>query len=199
MIKLFTETPSLLQPRHYVKFTGKDFTDYIYEGDMFRIDKTQQIIYEQAIILPPGDYTQLDLSSETTTSLGLYPTSIETLYEILVGLKGGKDMLIYIQVPAGKFFARLEKPELFPNPAVPQLRYISTIDVDATPYKEPKLRIHTVKDLEPIIFIVYNDGSDYEKLVFRFLVNKCKMIRVSPEEATRVDVYREIEHYEAVR
>ena len=199
MIKLFTETPSLLQPRHCVKFTGKDFTDYVREDDMFKINKTQQIIYEQAIILPPSDFVQLDLSSETTTSLGLYPTSIETLYEILVGLKGGKDMLIYIQVPAGKFFARLEKPELFPNPTVPQLRYISTIDVDTTPYKEPKLRIHTIKDLEPVIFIVYNDGSDYEKLIFRFLINKCKITRVPPEEAARIDVYREIEHYEAVR
>jgi len=199
MLKLFTETPELLLPRQHVKFTGEDFTDYIRKNDMFRIERTQQIVYEQSLIIPASDYTQLDLSSETTTSLGLYPTNIDTLYEILVGLKGGEDILIYPQIPAGKYFARLEKPELFPNPASDTLRYIGFIDVETTPYDEPKLRIHTVKDLEPLIFVVYNDGPDYEKLVMKFIVNKCKMVRLSEEEATRVEVYREIQHYEALR
>lgn len=199
MIKLFTETPELLLPRQYVKFTGADFTDYIREGDTFRVVRTQQIVYEQAVIIPASDYTQLDLSSETTTSLGLYPTSTNTLYEILVGLKGGKDILMYLQIPAGKFFARLEKPTLFPNPATAQLRYIGFIDVETTPVDKPKLRIHTVKDLEPIIAVIYNDGSDYEKLVMKFIINRCQLERLSPEEAAKVEVYREIQHYEALR
>lgn len=199
MIKLFTKTPELLLPRQYVKFTGKDFTDYIREGDMFVVTRTKQIIYEYSIILPPNDYTMLDISSEATTSLGLYPTSLESLYEILVGLKGGKDILLYIQVPAGRFFARLEKPELFPNPTIPMLKYLGFIDAETTPYNEPKLRLHTVKDFEPIIFLCYNDGSDYEKLVFKFIVNRCKIERVPPEQAGKIDVYREIQHYEALR
>ena len=199
MIKLFTETPKMLKPGEYVKFTGYDFTDYIHAGDIFYIDKTQQIVYEQNIILPSNDYTQLDLSSETTTSLGLYPENVNTLYEILIGFKGGKDMLIYPQIPAGKFFARLEKPELFPNFTTPTLRYLGFYDVETTPYDEPKLRVHTVKDLEPLIFIIYNDGSDYEKLVMKFIVNKCKMVRISTEEAPTISKYREIEHYESLR
>ena len=198
MIKIFTKTPDLLLPRQYVKFTGEDFTDYIREGDMFKIVRTQQIVYEQSVIIPSGDYTQIDLSSETTTSLGLYPMNLDTLYEILVGLKGGKDILIYMQIPAGKYFARLEKPELFPNPLTPQLRYIGFIDVETTPVDEPKLRIHTVKDLEPLIFVIYNDGPDYEKLVMKFIVNRCFMQRVPPEEAAKIEVYREIQHYTAL-
>lgn len=199
MIRLFTKTPELLLPRQYVKFTGKDFTDEVKEGDTFRIDKVQQLVYEQTLIIPSNDYTQIDLSSETTTSLGLYPTNPKTLYEILVGLKGGKDILIYPQIPAGKFFARLEKPELFPNPTVTQLRYLGYIDVETTPYNEPKLRIHTIKDLEPLIFLIYNDGPDYEKLIMKFIVNKCLMERLTPQEAAGITIYREIEHYESMR
>jgi len=193
VIKIFTETPPLLLPRQYVKFTGADFTDFVREGDTFRIERTQQIVYEQTLILPSSDYTQIDLND-----IGLYPTNINTLYEILVGLKGGKDILIYPQVPAGKYFARLEESELFPNFATPQLRYIGFIDAKTTPVDEPKLRIHTVKDLEPIIFILYNDGSDYEKLVMKFLINRCRLVRLSAEEAEQIEVYREIQHYEAL-
>lgn len=199
MIKLFTKTPDLLLPRQYVKFVGEDFTDEVKEGEMFKITRTQQITFDYSVILPPGDFTTLDLSSEGTTSLGLYPTNPKTLYEILVGLKGGKDMLLYIQIPAGKYFARLEKAELYPNPAVPQLRYISPITVEDTPYNEPKLRIHTIKDIEPIVFQIYNDGPDYEKLVFHFLINRCFMERLTPEEITKVEKYREIQHYEYLR
>jgi len=201
MIKMFTETPELLLPRQYVKFIGegRDFTDNVKDGDMFRVTKTQQVLYEQAFILPPSNTTMLDLSSETATSLGLYPTSVETLYEILVGIKGGKDIIVYPQIPAGKFFARLEKAELTPVPQVPQLRYLGFVDVKATPIDKPKLRIHTIKDLEPLIFVLYNDGSDYEKIVFRFLVNKCKIKKLEPEEAKKVEIYREIHHFEALR
>jgi len=199
MLKLFTETPELLLPRQYIKFTGADFTDEVQENDMFVVERTQQVVYEQTFIIPSSDYTQLDLSSETTTSLGLYPTNPKTLYEILVGLKGGKDILIYPQIPAGKYFARLEKPELFPNFAVVATRYLGIYDVETTPYDEPKLRLHTVKDLEPLVFIMYNDGSDYEKLVMKFLINKCMIDKVSPEEAEKITVYREIQHYEALR
>jgi len=199
MLKLFTETPEFLLPRQYVKFTGADFTDEVRENDMFVVERTQQVVYEQTFILPAGDYTQLDLSSETTTSLGLYPTNPKTLYEILVGLKGGKDVLIYPQIPAGKYFARLEKSELFPNFAVEALRYLGIYDVETTPYDEPKLRLHTVKDLEPLIFILYNDGSDYEKLIMKFTVNKCLMERVPEEEVEKITVYREIQHFEALR
>lgn len=199
MIKLFTKTPDLLLPRQYVKFTGKDFTDEIKEGDMFKVVRTQQVSYEQSFILPPGDFTQIDLSSESATSLGLYPMSTDTLYEILVGIKASEDIITYIQVPAGKYFARLEKPELFPNPLTPQLRYIGHIDESKTPYKEPKLRIHTVKDLEPVVFQLYNDGSRYGKIVYTFLVNRCQIERIQAEEAATIDVYREIQHYEALR
>ena len=192
MIKLFTETPPLLLPRQYVKFTGADFTDEIREGDTFKIERTQQIVYEQTFILPSSDYTQVDLND-----IGLYPTNVHTLYEILVGFKGGKDILIYPQVPAGKYFARLEESQLFPNPGNPLLRYIGFVDVETSPVDEPKLRIHTVKDLEPIIFILYNDGSDYEKLVMKFMVNRCRLVRV--EEIPPEERMREIQHYEYLR
>ncbi|MHA1288831.1 MAG: hypothetical protein ACTSPB_15675 [Candidatus Thorarchaeota archaeon] len=197
MIRLFTETSKLLQPGDCVKFVGQDFTDEIREGEMFRITRVQQITFDYSVIIPSGDFTQIDLSAET--GIGLYPTNSKSLFEILVGLKGGKDMLLYIQIPAGKYLGRLEKAELYPDPAVPQLRYISPITADDTPVREPKLRIHTVKDFEPIIFQIYNDGSDYEKLVFHFLINRCYMERLTPEEAAEVEKYREILHYEHMR
>ena len=198
MIKLFTKTPERLKENSYVRFVGADFTDYVKEGDTFKITRTQQVVYEQAFIIPSSDYTQLDLSSETTTSLGLYPTGLDTLYEVLIGFKGGKDILVYPQIPAGKYFARLEKPELFPNFAMTQLRYLGYYDVLTTPHDEPKLRIYTIKDLEPILFVVYNDGPDYEKIIMKFFVNKCLMERVKPEEVPMAEV-REIIHYEALR
>ena len=197
MIRLFTETPKLLQPGDYVKFVGKDFTDEVRAGEMFKITRVQQITYDYAVILPPSDTTLIDLSEES--GIGLYPTNSNSLFEILVGLKGGKEMLLYIQIPAGKYLGRLEKAELYPNPVNPLLRYISPITVDDTPYTEPKLRIHTIKDFEPIIFQIYNDGSDYEKLVFHFLINRCYMERLTPEEAAKVEKYREILHYEYMR
>lgn len=195
MIRLFTTTPELLKPGDYVKFIGR-FTDYIKDGSTFKIERVQQITYELPVILPPNDATLLDMSNETTTSLGLYPNNIDTLYEILLGLKGSKSILLYIQIPAGKYFARLEKPELFPNPLIPQLRYISPISCDVSPHTMPKLRIHAVKDLEPVILQLYNDLSDYAKVVLHFLINRCRIVEVPPEEAK---VVREIWHYEKLR
>ncbi len=190
MIKLVPESlKKLLREGYVVKFIG-DFTDSVKSGDTFIVERTVQVNYEISVILPPADTTTLDLSY-----LGLYPESEKTLYEILVGLKGGKDILIYPQIPVGKYLWRLEKSLMTPNPAVESLRYLGKISVGDSPYNDPRLRIHTIKDLEPMIFRIYNDGSDYEKIVLKFLVNKCRIERTTYSEK----IMREILHFDLLR
>ena len=184
MIKLHAEQPTLLKEGDYVKFVSSDrrakFSPDVYAGATFKVTKTQRVVFDRAFIIPPNDYTELDLSND---GLGLYPERPTTLYEILIGLKGSKEMLIYIQIPAGKYLNRLEKSDLYPVPADPTRRYLGFIDLQASTIDEPKLLVYSLKDMESIIFQVYNDSSDYQKIIFRFLVNKCQIAPVKPEEA----------------
>ncbi len=190
MLKLVPKAmEEILKEGNTVKFVG-NFTDSVRDGDCFTIERTVQVTYEISVILPPADSTMIDLNQ-----LGLYPESEKTLYEILVGLKGGKEMLIYPQIPAGKYIWRLEKSTIVPNVASEELRYLGEISVDDSPYTDPRLRIHTIKDLEPLVFIVYNDASDYEKIVLKFIVNKCRIKRI--DTAGKAD--REIIHYDLLR
>ena len=190
MIKIVANAfKEMLKENDTVKFIG-DFTDSIKSGDTFIVERTAQVNYEISIILPPTDTTTIDL-----TEVGLYPESEKTLYEILVGLKGGKDILIYPQIPAGKYVWRLEKSLMTPNPSRENLRYLGEISVDDSPYNDPRLRIHTIKDLEPLLFVLYNDGSDYEKLVMKFFVNKCKIEKIEGI----AEVTRKILHFDLLR
>lgn len=203
MIRLFTKTPELLKEDDIVKFVRtdttsvgrSDFTDNIPANSTWRVEKVQQLTHDASVILPASDYTIIDMCNEDT-GFGLEPTSPHTLYEILVGLKGSNNVLVYLQIPSGKYFSRLEQPKMFPNPAVAANRYIGTYSVEDTPYTEPKLRVNMIKDFEPLIFIPYNDGSDYEKLVFHFLVNKCYLTKTSEPSTGE---YRKIMHYESMR
>ena len=197
MIRIFTETPEILLPRQHIKIIG-DITNEIKDGDVYIIEKTRQVIFEVPIIVPPPgttapyDMVILDLSN-TDKGLKLYPEKRETMYEILIGMKGSDRVLTYISYkrPEDIVFGKLEKVTMrtIPDPTNP-LRYLYKLTVHDSPYLQPKLRIHTFKDMQPIYLVLLNDDKDnrYQKVVFRFFINLCKIRKVDYEP----DKYRDI-------
>ena len=203
MLKLFEKTPSLLLPGHVVKFEtakpGDNFSPNIKDGEYYRVVNTVQVPYKIAVILPGTDATELDMSNEASTSINLYPTSTRTLYEILLGFEGDNTMYIYPEIPAGKYLLRLEESTMHPPTDLTTLteKYtLGAITPQDSPVDEPKLRIHTVKDMEPLYFRILNADLDYKKMPIYFLVNKCKIERLTPEEAKAVETYRLIQKYD---
>jgi len=79
----------------------------------------------------------------------------------------------------------LEYPK-FAKPILPSavLRYLGAYDEISTPYANPRLRLHVVKDQEPMILRIYNDSFESDKIVLRALVNKCKLAEISEAEVT---------------
>ena len=180
MIRLFAKTPELLQPQQYVVFKGepgKDFPDFIQVNKPYLVEYTSQVTFARSFIFPSGEKKTVPLSNneDYTNYLNLFPTMRETMYEILAGLKGGKDMLLFIQWPTETYPFELESPHLHVDLTDEIERMISPVTVERSPAREPKLRIHTLKNMTDMYFQLYNNGGDYEKLVIEFLVNKCKI------------------------
>jgi len=180
MIKLFPKTPEILQPNQYIVFKGKpgeDFPDFIQVDKPYIVEYTKQITFARSFIFPSGEKKTLSLANDSDYEnyFNLFPTMKDSLYEILVGLKGGKNMLVFIQWPTERYPFELESPHIHVDLDNSITRMVSPITVDRSPADEPRLRIHTLKDLTEMYFQLYNNGPDYEKLVFKFLVNKCKI------------------------
>ncbi|RLI83689.1 hypothetical protein DRP04_00790 [Archaeoglobales archaeon] len=180
MIKLFPKTPEILQPNQYVVFKGeemKDFPDFIKVDTPYIVESTAQVTFTRSFIFPSANKKTLSLANneDYTNYFNLFPTTQDTLYEILVGLKHSKNMLVFIQWPTENYPFELESPHLHVDLSGNITRMISPITVERSPADEPRLRIHTLKDMTDIYFQLYNNGPDYEKLTILFLVNKCKI------------------------
>jgi len=197
MFRLYTQTPEFLQPNHYVKFeSDRDIfcgASHIPANSYWKVVITQQITFTRTFIIPSGEKKTLpwDNNADYTNYLNLYPESNDTLYEILVGLKGGKNVLVYPIIPSEHYINKLESPYLEVSLSDEIKRQMSPLRVYDSPANEPKFMVWTVKDMETFYTRIYNEGSDYEKLIMHFIVNRCKIEQVDyvPEK------YRVIQDY----
>jgi len=197
VFRLFSHTPELLQPNSFVKFESdrEEFcgAEHIPANSFWKVTITQQITYTRSFIIPPNEKRTYPWNNnlDFNSYLNLYPESLGTLYEILVGLKGGKNILIYPVIPSNVFINKLESPYLEVRLEDVIRRQISPIRVCDSPIANPKLMVWSVKDMETFYTTIYNEGSDFEKLVMHFIVNRCKIEQVPSEPKE----YRVIQDY----
>jgi len=186
MFRLFSQVPELLQPGHFVKFESDREMfcgSHIPANSFWKVTITQQVTFTRSFIIPPGERKTIpwDNNADYTNYMNLYPESLNTLYEILVGLKGGENILIYPIIPSDHYINKLESPYLEIRVEDEIKRQVSPLRVYDSPVKEPKLLVWTVKDMETFYTRFYNEGSDFEKLIMHFIVNRCKIEQITFE------------------
>ncbi|MCK4329907.1 hypothetical protein KAX02_08695 [candidate division WOR-3 bacterium] len=203
MIKLFTETPRLLQEKHIVKFSDEfrkgDTADFA--GKYYRISNTQQVSFDRHWIIPSGvnppaggvanDYKDIVLSNAASGKENLYPDVENEIYEVLVGF--GEGFLAYPQIPGSRYFYKLGYSDMLPDPTNTTKRYIGPWKASDSPYYNPCLRLSFIYKLTPLKMRLYVDSADeYEKVIIRFLINRCNIERITPtpEEVSKARLVR---------
>jgi len=196
MFRLFVEPPELLKVGNLVKFVG-DFTDEIKDGTILEAKKCVVVNFRKGFIVPANDRIEI-LLDNSTKGLKLYPTSTDTLYEILLGFKANGSFLMYPQFPAGHYPFRLDESTMYPEPDANDYRkYVGAFKPEDSPIDKPKLRTYTIKDLEPLVLEIANEGSDYGKLIIDFTINKVEFQKVPLPELEGYElIYREVLHPE---
>ena len=193
MFNLYTYTPSLLRPGQCIEFespTGS-VSKVFPAGVPLKITQTRQVKYIRSFIIPAGDYTvvELDNGENLLTNLNLYPARSDVIYQIITGIKGSTNILVYPQIPSENFLLKLDSPYVgSPDPSNPLKSYVGCVKVTDSPADSPKLEIFTVKDMETLYLMMANEGSVDGKIVFEFLVNKCKVEPLSHPVAGCVKV-----------
>ncbi len=195
--ELLTEVPSLLLPKHVVHFSA-GWPDKWAEK-YFRVLLAQQFEYEVHRILSPSQHYDIEFSAPagggvSAAYISLMPMSGETLYEILMGLKG---LPVVYPRYNNEYYLKLETTGVYPKYDDSALRYLGYYDQTHSPYYAPKLREYTVKDVSPPQLRLYNNMSEDERLVLRFVMNRCKMAEVAEADLTDQEkrLAREIKHF----
>jgi hypothetical protein len=187
-VELLTETPRLLQDGHYVVFEGGWPTSTGKDNKWFRVERAQQIKLDIPRIVSSGGSIDLDFSAPSGGGIGdlnlsLIPTGGDTLYELLIGMKGNVFMYPMYN---NSFFQKLEVTNVAPDTGDRNLRYLGFFDENDSPFEAPRLREHVVKDQQPPVLRLYNDQVVDEPLVIRFIVNRCRLVPASaPSEDLR--------------
>ena len=196
-IRLFTVTPELLKPRYVVHFSGGFKKEWA--GRYFRVTRVQQLGHEKHRIIGSNTSHDIDLSAELADHGGLYPDLPTSLYEILIGWKP-KQALMYPRLPTTDYFQKLEMTGWIPDPTNDQLRYVGEFSSVDSPHDQPTLRIHTIKDMAALALRFYVDSPEDEKVVVRFIINRCQVLEVKYEDLTEKEkaAVREIYHYSLV-
>ena len=184
-VELLTEVPSLLREGHFVFFEGgwPDAKD----GKWFQVQRAQQIKLDIPRIVSSGSSIDLDFAAPsngglTDLNLSLLPTSVNTFYEILIGMKGNPFMYPMYN---NTYFQKLEVTNVYPDTGDRNLRYLGFFDEFDSPFEAPRLREHVVKDQQPPVLRLYNDQILDEVLIIRFIINRCRLVETtfrSPEE-----------------
>ena len=183
-IELLTETPSLLREGHYVLFLGGWPDGTGKEGQWFQVERAQQIKLDVPRIVAANSSIDLDFSAPASggiadLSISLLPTNADTLYEMLLGIKG----LPYVYpMYNNSFFQKLEVTNVVPDTGDRNLRYLGFFDEQDSPFENPRLREHVIKDQQPPVLRVYNDHIGDELLVIRFIINRCRITPASPPQ-----------------
>ena len=205
IIKLFVDTPRLLQEKHIVKFSEVfkrgDTADFA--GNYYRISNTQQVSFDRHWILPSGsnppaggttnDYKDVTLSNAASGKENLYPDTGSELYEVLVGFEG--DVLVFPQIPGSRYFYKLGYSDMLPDVTSTTKRYIGPWRAVDSPYYTPRLRFTFIHKLTPLKLRLYCDSADqYDKIIIRFLINRCNIQEIKPT-SEEVSKARLIKYY----
>ena len=185
-----TEIPLLLREGHYLYFVGGWPAPSMKEGKWFRVDRAQQIKYDVNRIVAATSSIDLDFAVPAGGGLGdknlsLIPQNTDTLYELLLGIKG--NVLVY-PIYNNSYYLRLEATNVLPDTSNARLRYIGFWDESDSAFDAPKLREYVIKDQQAPVLRLYNDMFLDEPAELRFIVNRTKLIEAPPpsEEVRRV-------------
>lgn len=200
--ELLTETPALLRERHYVHFSDAWPAATNKANKWFQVERALQIKYDVSRIIAAGDTQDLNLDETTggvgNTNLALIPTNPSSLYEILVGIKAHN--ILFYPYYANSYYLFLESSGLLPSVADNNLRYLGFYEAKDSPFESPHLREHVIKDQEDPILRVYNDSGLAERIVFRFIVNRCRLVPVqAPIDPVILDRARRIRYFNETR
>lgn len=189
-IELLTEVPSLLREGHFVFFEGGWPSAAGKDQKWYQVQRAQQIKLDIPRIISAGSSIDLDFAAPsgggiTDLNLSLMPTSGDTLYEFLIGLKG---LPFVYPMYNNSFYQKLEETNVVPSTTDRNLRYLGFFDEIDSPFEAPRLREHVIKDQQPPVLRVYNDQISDEALVIRFIINRCRIVEtpVRSEEIRRV-------------
>ena len=188
--ELLTETPALLREGHAIFFEGGWPASTAKNQKWFQVERTQQIKLDIPRIVSSGGSIDLDFSAPagggiTDLNLSLLPTNGDTLYEMLVGLKG---LVSVYPMYNNSYFQKLEVTNVAPDTGDRNLRYLGFYDELDSPYESPRLREYVVKNQQPPVLRLYNDQIGDEVLIMRFIINRCRLVETSArsEEVRRV-------------
>lgn len=179
----FLTNDPLLKEDNYVFFRGGDFPDHV-ANKIFKIGFTQQIPRYISKFIANGKYVDIELDK-----VGLYPESVSTLFELRFGFKG--NVLLYPRYPTTQYFNVLEKSGFTPpdDPSTdPDKRYIGCYTSVDAPFdvNPPLLAEYTVKNFDTIVYRIYADSVEDEKVVIRCIVNRCQLIELDEDEEKEV-------------
>lgn len=189
-VELLTETPSLLREGHLIFFTGGWPSNTQKDGRWFRVERSHQIKLDVPRIVSAGNSIDLDFAVPaggdiTDLNLSLIPTNSHTLYELLFGMKGLP--FVYPRYN-NSYYQKLEASNVVPDTSDADLRYLGFYDEGDSPFDAPRLREHVVQNQQAPVLRVYNDQIDDEALIFRFIINRCRLVDAiqPPEDLRRV-------------
>ena len=201
MIRLFTDTPKLLLNEHIVHFSDKYRTGETerYANQYFKVTNPQQVSYDRYYILYQNDYVDVDLHNASSGTENLYPESVDEMYEILLGIEG--DSLIYPIIPSpDRHFEKLGYTGMIPDSSSTTKRYLGCYKPEDSPYETPRLRLTFVKNLDPMILRTYIDSpKSYEKVTFRFIINRCTIKKLDRPSPDQMSIARKILHYSELK
>lgn len=198
-VELLPETPTLLKERHVIHFSPG--WPAVWEKKFFRVALTQQVEYEATYIISAGSGNTYDVDFDKPSTGGvsaayksLLPTSPDTVYEILIGIKG---LVVIFPRYNNSYFGKLEVSNVVPDPADTSLKYLGFIGERQSPYYSPRLREYTVKDVQPPALRLFNNMPNEERVVLRFIVNRCRVDTVSEGNLSREERERarEAKHF----
>jgi len=197
--ELLTEVPLLLKEKQILHFSegwGSDWAD-----KWFRAVISHPMEYDVHRIVQAGTGNTQDLDFDkpsgggvSATYLSLLPESEQTIYEILLGIKG----LVFVYPRYNNtYFLKLETTKVIPDVTDADLKFLGFYDERWSPYYAPRLREYTVEDQTPPVLRLYNPMPDDERCVLRFIVNRLKVIQVDPADLSEQDKSRarEVKHY----
>jgi len=188
MPMLLTEEPNFLKEGQRVKFSENWSEETKKAGKFFKAKKTVRTVKKERYWILDTDST-VDFRIDEDS--GLLPTTSDTLYEVHVGMKG--DVLLYPMWPESDYLLELEKVGQRPYTSADQLpkRYLGNWDQYDIGWKDKRLTDYFVKNMDRIVYRLYNDSPVPEKVVLRFMVNKIVL-----EEIGKKKPYRYLPHHE---
>lgn len=159
-----------LKPRENVFFT-ESWPIENFSGKFFEVLKNQTVKYDVWKLVAQGSSTDIDLTDDN----GWLPQTTLSLYEINLTMKG--QCLLYVLWPADTYLFSLEKAGFKPEPTDDTKRYIGFFEESDIPFDQTGnvLKLYLVKNMDPIRLRIYNDSISDEKVVLRFMINRCRL------------------------